>query len=139
MEVQDALKVQHSLLHWRKWCITSYKMTARVILSSTLLMLLVMGFINHSCGPWSITTKLPPPHLVSSPSTSYSAQLGHRGSVEVDPRHTFYVLNPRGDLPNTEKMFAKWFASQRGWRGVVGRAPTTQEYTTALEEHELFV
>ncbi len=64
---------------------------------------------------------------------------GHSGRTAIDPRNTFYVVNPRNDLPKTEKVFAKWFSSERGWKGVVGRAPTEKEYRSALEEHELFV
>ena len=86
-----------------------------------------------------LTPSLPPSLLFPTLPSPRLPQLGHPGSVEVNPRHTFYVVNPRGDLPNTEKIFGKWFARQQGWRGVVGRAPTTQEYTTALEEHQLFV
>lgn len=27
----------------------------------------------------------------------------------VDPVKTFYALNPQNNLPNTQKMFQKWF------------------------------
>ena len=57
----------------------------------------------------------------------------------ADPRKAFYVLNPRGDLPNTEKVFAGWFTNEQGWRGVVGRSPTSEEFTVALQNHSLFV
>jgi len=52
---------------------------------------------------------------------------------------TFYVLNPRNDLQNTQKTFEKWFQSIRGWQGLSGRAPSQAEYRSALEDYDMFI
>ncbi|CAB4023102.1 separin isoform X2, partial [Paramuricea clavata] len=57
----------------------------------------------------------------------------------VDTRQTFYVLNPQDNLPNTEKKFSDWFLSEKGWKGVVGRAPSAEEFKEALANHQLFI
>lgn len=66
-------------------------------------------------------------------------QLDHSGSITIDRRSTFYILNPHGDLHKTEGVFANWFRQQAGWEGVVGRTPTDHEYITALRDKELYV
>ena len=57
----------------------------------------------------------------------------------LDPDRGYYVLNPRGDLPATEKRFHGWFEEGLGWSGVVGHAPSTSQYSEALEQHDVFV
>lgn len=49
------------------------------------------------------------------------------------------MLNPRGDLPATEKRFHGWFEEELGWTGVVGHAPSSSQFSEALEEHDVFV
>ena len=56
----------------------------------------------------------------------------------VEREKTFYVLNPKGDLPRTEKSFA-WFCGEEGWEGVVGRAPTVEETSTALKDKDIYM
>jgi len=58
---------------------------------------------------------------------------------QVDPVKTFYALNPQNNLPNTQKMFQKWFESEHGWHGITGKAPTQQQFSSALTDHELFI
>lgn len=43
--------------------------------------------------------------------------------MQVDPRKTYYVLNPSADLKGTEARFAPWLHEMKtvGWEGVVGR------------------
>ena len=57
----------------------------------------------------------------------------------VNPESTFYILNPAGDLQNTQKEFEADFSNQSSWKGIVGRAPTEDEYQHALEQHELLM
>ena len=57
----------------------------------------------------------------------------------VDSESGYYVLNPRGDLPATEKRFHGWFEEELGWRGVVGHAPSSTEFSEALQSHDVFV
>ncbi|KAF9565327.1 hypothetical protein EC968_004164 [Mortierella alpina] len=59
--------------------------------------------------------------------------------LEVDPQRTFYILNPAGDLKNTEKEFEDYVQSQEGWDGIVGRAPLNVEYMNALSKYELYI
>lgn len=56
----------------------------------------------------------------------------------VSTEKTFYIVNPRNDLKRTEEIFSDWFKS-KGWEGIVGKAPTTTEYTEALTENDLFI
>ncbi|XP_057244692.1 separin-like [Malurus melanocephalus] len=57
----------------------------------------------------------------------------------VNPKSTFYVLNPQRDLGGTEERFRGWFESEPGWQGVSGAAPTPQQMKEALLEHDLYM
>ncbi|KAG0300101.1 hypothetical protein BGZ98_009492 [Dissophora globulifera] len=59
--------------------------------------------------------------------------------LEVDPEKTFYVLNPGADLKNTENEFRGYVKSQRGWEGVIGRAPMDLECIHGLSKSDLYV
>ncbi|XP_035700353.1 separin-like [Branchiostoma floridae] len=63
---------------------------------------------------------------------------GHVLCDGVDQNNTYYVLNPRNDLPSTQASFQDDF-KKRGWRGVVGVSPTTDQYIRALTDHDMFV
>jgi separase len=57
----------------------------------------------------------------------------------VDPRKTFYVLNPSGDLGKTEGRFAAWLKEMHkvGWQGVIGRPPSELQLLNALGRDDL--
>lgn len=57
----------------------------------------------------------------------------------VDPRSTFYVLNPHNNLSSTEEQFRANFSSEVGWRGVVGEVPSPEQVQRALTEHDLYI
>jgi separase len=59
--------------------------------------------------------------------------------VMVDPRKTYYVLNPSGDLGRTEGRFVSWLKEMGkvGWEGVVGRPPSEQQFLDALSRKDL--
>jgi separase len=59
--------------------------------------------------------------------------------THVDPRKTYYVLNPSGDLKGTEGRFASWLKEMHGvgWEGVMGRAPSEQQFLNALSRKDL--
>jgi separase len=59
----------------------------------------------------------------------------------VDPRKTYFMLNPSGDLKGTEARFAGQLQDMKavGWAGIVGRAPSEQEFLDALGRHDLVV
>jgi separase len=57
----------------------------------------------------------------------------------VDPRKTYYVLNPSGDLGKTEGRFVAWLKEMHkvGWKGIVGRPPSEQQFLDALRREDL--
>ncbi|KAI0918289.1 hypothetical protein AcV5_002308 [Taiwanofungus camphoratus] len=59
--------------------------------------------------------------------------------ASVDPRKTFYILNPSGDLKGTEGRFASWLKDMRpaGWDGLIGRVPSEQQFINALTRNDL--
>uniref|UniRef100_A0A8C6BUQ6 separase n=1 Tax=Monodon monoceros TaxID=40151 RepID=A0A8C6BUQ6_MONMO len=60
-------------------------------------------------------------------------------SQGVDPRSTFYVLNPHNNLSSTEEQFRAHFSSEAGWKGVVGEVPSPEQVQAALAEHDLYI
>lgn len=69
---------------------------------------------------------------------------GVRGSAlvdrfPVDPRNAYFVLNPSGDLKNTEGRFAPWLKEMKsvGWEGIVGRPPSELQLANALTRKDL--
>uniref|UniRef100_A0A8C3WZR1 separase n=1 Tax=Catagonus wagneri TaxID=51154 RepID=A0A8C3WZR1_9CETA len=60
-------------------------------------------------------------------------------SQGVDPRSTFYILNPHNNLSSTEEQFRAHFSSEAGWKGVVGEVPSSEQVQAALTEHDLYI
>ncbi|XP_010540470.1 PREDICTED: separase isoform X2 [Tarenaya hassleriana] len=56
----------------------------------------------------------------------------------IDPLDAFYLLNPGGDLSDTQVEFESWFKDQN-LEGKAGSVPTAQELTEALKNHDLFL
>ncbi|KAH9751960.1 Separase [Citrus sinensis] len=56
----------------------------------------------------------------------------------IDPLDAFYLLNPSGDLSETQLLFEDWFRDQN-LVGKAGSAPTAEELTLALKSHDLFI
>ncbi|KAF9225675.1 hypothetical protein BS17DRAFT_749997 [Gyrodon lividus] len=61
--------------------------------------------------------------------------------IRVDPRKTYYVLNPSGDLKGTESRFASWLKEMHdvGWQGITGHAPSEQQFLDALSRKDLVI
>ncbi|XP_064408411.1 separin isoform X2 [Latimeria chalumnae] len=57
----------------------------------------------------------------------------------VDPSNTFFLLNPQSNLPETEKRLKDFFQSEKGWIGVIGKAPTPDQVQLALTSQDLYV
>ncbi|GAA5982183.1 hypothetical protein JCM10908_004771 [Rhodotorula pacifica] len=60
--------------------------------------------------------------------------------ITVNPSRTAYILNPGGDLKNTQQTFEPWLKEQsekHAWSGVVARVPMEEEVRTALTSREL--
>ena len=57
----------------------------------------------------------------------------------IDPRKTYFVLNPSGDLKGTEGRFTDWLKEMKtaGWDGVVGHPPSEQQFLDALTNRDL--
>ncbi|KAF9456116.1 peptidase family C50-domain-containing protein [Collybia nuda] len=59
----------------------------------------------------------------------------------IDPRKGYFILNPSGDLHRTEGRFKTWTTEMKdvGWEGIIGRAPTEQQFLHALQNQDLVV
>ncbi|XP_060678360.1 separin [Hemiscyllium ocellatum] len=57
----------------------------------------------------------------------------------LNPSSVYYVLNPQGNLPNTEKTFKDWFRRRPGWEGVVGRGPSEGKLKSVLCNRDLYL
>ena len=57
----------------------------------------------------------------------------------VNPKKTYYVLNPSGDLTKSEDRFSSWVKEMDfvGWQGVVRRVPSEHELLEALNNKDL--
>jgi separase len=64
-----------------------------------------------------------------------NSQLPHSG---IDPSKSFYVLNPSGDLVQTQERFLPLF-EKLGWEGVCSECPSSSEMGRALETSDLLV
>lgn len=52
----------------------------------------------------------------------------------------YYLVNPSGDLEETQGAFEDWFRGLPGWEGRAGAPPSSgQELAQALGQHDLFV
>ncbi|KAG9135415.1 hypothetical protein Leryth_007169 [Lithospermum erythrorhizon] len=56
----------------------------------------------------------------------------------IDPLDSYYVLNPEGDLSDTQVEFENWFKDQH-FEGIAGTAPTIDVLIEALKSHDLFI
>lgn len=63
------------------------------------------------------------------------------GRLTVDARKTSYILNPSGDLTNTQAQFEDWLEANhgKGWQGVKGRAPSSEEVRHDLSSSDLLL
>ncbi|XP_037107969.1 separin [Syngnathus acus] len=57
----------------------------------------------------------------------------------VDPKNTFYILDPDGNLQNSKKEFQEWFSSEPDWDGVCGHAPETGQLEEAVAAKDLYI
>ncbi|VDL78144.1 unnamed protein product [Nippostrongylus brasiliensis] len=57
---------------------------------------------------------------------------------EVNVNNAFYVLDPDNNLGDTRKRITD-FVSKFGWKGVVGKVPSTEEMAEALKERDVFL
>lgn len=57
----------------------------------------------------------------------------------MDGRNSFYVLDPGGDLTDTQERLTKELRKYTFWRGTIGAAPKPEELRTFLETSDLFL
>ena len=103
---------------------------------------------------WSTVLVLPPPlhHFpwesmpalrncsisrMICPSVCFAAAAAHPKSV--DTRNAYYVINPSGDLADTQAFFEPWFSSVPGWSGCAGSTPPTSEALERISQSHLFM
>ncbi|KAM8801446.1 separin isoform 2-T3 [Rhynchonycteris naso] len=84
-------------------------------------------------------TRLPSFHFLLSYAIIKESGASSVLSQGVDPRSTFYVLNPHNNLSSTEEQFRANFSSESGWKGVIGEVPSTEQVQEALTEHDLYI
>ncbi|XP_053312187.1 separin [Spea bombifrons] len=84
-------------------------------------------------------TRLPSLHFL----LSYGLLRKHQPQATlvrgVDPKQTFYVLNPHANLPGTEERFREWFKNEPGWKGVIRCAPKSDQLQCALAKQDLYI
>jgi separase len=75
----------------------------------------------------------------STANTPPSANDSPIDRATVDPRKTYYLLNPSGDLRGTQGRFGEWLDNMKsvGWQGVVGKPPSEQQLLDALSRKDL--
>ncbi|XP_037069463.1 separin-like [Pollicipes pollicipes] len=61
---------------------------------------------------------------------------GRRAQLPRPPGGATYIINPAGDLVNTEQRMGP-FLAERGWSGIVGRPPTLKEFAAALTDGQI--
>ncbi|KAF7730176.1 hypothetical protein EC973_002784 [Apophysomyces ossiformis] len=64
---------------------------------------------------------------------------GQWKDIEVDRRSAYYILNPGGDLMNTQRQFESTFQSMPGWNGIIHEKPSEMLCQQALMSKELYL
>jgi hypothetical protein len=55
-------------------------------------------------------------------------------------KKVFYIVNPSGDLIQTQERFETLFKGQPNWKGVIGRKPTAEEFFNGIcGVYDLFI
>ncbi|KFM66047.1 Separin, partial [Stegodyphus mimosarum] len=57
----------------------------------------------------------------------------------IDCEKGYYILNPSGDLMESQSYFQTQFEKQTNWKGITGRPPSPTEYISALRDYDLFI
>lgn len=63
------------------------------------------------------------------------------GRAAVNPKNTYFILNPSGDLEKSQARFEPWLQEMTdpsvGWKGIVKRKPSELEFVDALQKKDL--
>lgn len=94
---------------------------------------------NIACLKSQSVTRMPSLHAVLGHSHLREVDSSCVLSCGVNPKQVYYVLNPDGNLPDTENRFKEWFTGERTWQGVCGRAPDPEKLQEAVTTKDLYI
>ncbi|XP_051562768.1 separin-like isoform X2 [Myxocyprinus asiaticus] len=94
---------------------------------------------NIACLKSHSVTRMPSLHAVLGHSHLKQMESSCVLSCGVNPKQVYYVLNPDGNLPDTEKRFKEWFTGERAWKGVCGTAPDPDKLQEAVTTKDLYI
>ncbi|XP_056316195.1 separin [Danio aesculapii] len=94
---------------------------------------------NIACLKSQSVTRMPSLHAVLGHSHLREVDSSCVQSCGVNPKQVYYVLNPDGNLPDTENRFKEWFTGERTWQGVCGRAPDPEKLQEAVTTKDLYI
>ncbi|KAF5897593.1 separin, partial [Clarias magur] len=94
---------------------------------------------NISCLKPRSVTRMPSLHTVLGHGLLQAADPDCVLSRGVDPQQVYFVLNPDGNLPETEKRFRDWFTGERAWQGVCGAPPDPDQLQDAVSTKDLYI
>jgi len=60
-------------------------------------------------------------------------------SIILRKKQVFYILDPAANLKKSREKFLPIFVDGHGWRGIVAKAPTTEEYERSLVNHSMMI
>ncbi|XP_067316142.1 separin isoform X2 [Pseudorasbora parva] len=94
---------------------------------------------NIACLKFCSVTRMPSLHAVLGHSHLKGMDSSCVLSCGVNPKKVYYVLNPDGNLPDTENRFKEWFTGERAWQGVCGSAPDPDKLHEAVTTRDLYI
>uniref|UniRef100_A0A673MXW0 separase n=1 Tax=Sinocyclocheilus rhinocerous TaxID=307959 RepID=A0A673MXW0_9TELE len=94
---------------------------------------------NIACLKSRSVTRMPSLHAVLGHSHLKEMDSSCVLSCGVNPKKVYYVLNPDGNLPDTENRFKEWFTGERAWQGVCGTAPDPDKLQEAVTTKDLYI
>ncbi|XP_043098773.1 separin isoform X2 [Puntigrus tetrazona] len=94
---------------------------------------------NIACLKSRSVTRMPSLHAVLGHSHLKEMDSSCVLSCGVNPKKVYYVLNPDGNLPDTENRFKEWFTGERAWQGVCGTAPDPDKLQEAVNTKDLYI
>ncbi|XP_077054466.1 separin isoform X1 [Siphateles boraxobius] len=94
---------------------------------------------NIACLKSCSVTRMPSLHAVLGHSHLKEMDSSCVLSCGVNPEKVYYVLNPDGNLPDTENRFKEWFTGEKVWQGVCGTAPDPDKLHEAVTTKDLYI
>ncbi|KAJ1018901.1 hypothetical protein NDA16_004704 [Ustilago loliicola] len=73
-------------------------------------------------------------------TSAWQVALRNGKLFSLSKRKTFYLLNPSGDLQQSQNRFQPWLQARdatHGWKGIIGRQPIVDELPDALASSDL--